>query len=72
MQYHWVVMFDENTQMFEVDWDTTTAVLFEADGVAYDTATGHWVLNDEQMNTRYKELSNQLGNQLYYFAQRAN
>lgn len=67
MQYHWVVMYDENTQTFDVDWDTTTAVLFEADGVAYDPEVGHWVLNDEQMTMTYDELSTRLGNQLYYF-----
>ena len=33
MQYHWVVMYDQETGTFEIDWEMTSQVL---DGVVFD------------------------------------
>lgn len=67
MQYHWVVMYDQETGTFEIDWDMTNGVL---DGVVYDPAQAwsehNWSDADESPETEklYETLSIHLENSL--------
>lgn len=46
-QYHWVVMFDENTNKFSIDVDSTIAMIEDVYGCINDQETGHWRTLDE-------------------------
>lgn len=41
-QYHYVVMFDEESGRFEIDWDSTLERLEEDRGTIWDTVTHDW------------------------------
>ena len=58
MQYHYVVMYDEDTDKFEIDVDTTMT-LFE-NGVAFDPTHQVWHLNDELMEADYLDYEQML------------
>jgi len=62
MQYHYVVMYDENTDEFSIDVDTTVA-LFQ-DGVAFDPTYQVWHLNDELMEADYVDYEEMLSEKL--------
>ena len=66
MQYHWVVMYDQETGTFEIDWDMTYGVLLDDSGVAFDPAYQQWVHfdSDDKMNQTYETLSIHLENSL--------
>jgi len=63
MQYHFVVMYDEETDRFDVDVDTTMT-LFEAQGVAFDPNHQEWHLNDELMEADYSDYEDLLAEKL--------
>jgi hypothetical protein len=62
MQYHYVVMYDENTDEFSIDVDTTMT-LFE-NGVAFDPTHQEWHLNDELMEADYVDYEQMLSEKL--------
>lgn len=59
MQYHFVVFYDEDTDKFEIDIDTTM-VKFENEGVAFDSNHQVWHLNDELMEADYVDYQEML------------
>jgi len=62
MQYHYVVFYDEDTDKFEIDVDTTMT-LFE-NGVAFDPNHNVWHLNDELMEADYLDYQQMLSEEL--------
>ena len=62
MQYHFVVMYDENTDTFEIDVDTANAVFFE--GPAFDSDTQSWYGLDELMEADYVDYEEMLAQKL--------
>jgi len=62
MQYHYVVFYDEDTDKFEIDIDTTMT-LFE-NGVAFDPNHNVWHLNDELMEADYLDYEQMLAEEL--------
>jgi len=62
MQYHYVVLYDEDTDKFEIDVDTTFT-LFQ-DGVAFDLTHQEWHLNDELMEADYLDYGQMLHDKL--------
>ena len=62
MQYHYVVFYDEDTDKFEIDIDTTMT-LFEK-GVAFDPNHHVWHLNDELMEADYLDYQQMLSEEL--------
>jgi len=46
MQYRFVVMYDEDTDKFVFDSDTTDA--FELDRLAFDSQTDKWIRFDDE------------------------
>ena len=62
MQYHYVIMYDENTDEFSIDVDTTMT-LFE-NGVALDPTHQVWHLNDELMEADYLDYGQMLHEKL--------
>ena len=62
MQYHYVVFYDEDTDKFEIDIDTTMT-LFE-NGVAFDPTHQEWHLNDELMEADYLDYEQMLSEEL--------
>ena len=62
MQYHYVVLYDEDTDKFEIDVDTTFT-LFQ-DGVAFDLSHQEWHLNDELMEADYLDYGQMLHDKL--------
>jgi hypothetical protein len=65
MQYHYVVLYDEDTDKFEIDVDTTRT-LFEAQGVAFDPNRQEWRWNDEQMEIDYLDYEQMLSDKLSF------
>ena len=63
MQYHFVVMYDEDTDKFDIDVDTTRT-LFESQGVAFDPNTQVWHWNDELMEADYVDYEEMLAEKL--------
>jgi hypothetical protein len=62
MQYHYVVLYHEDTDKFEIDVDTTFT-LFQ-DGVAFDLTHQEWHLNDELMEADYLDYGQMLHDKL--------
>jgi len=62
MQYHYVVMYDEDTDKFEIDVDTTMAKFDNF--VAFDTDTQEWVDFDELMEADYVDYEQMLHEKL--------
>jgi hypothetical protein len=42
-QYHYVVVFDEKTNRFSIEWDTTSVLMEEGEGTIFDTDEQDWV-----------------------------
>ena len=42
-QYHYVVVFDEKTNRFSIEWDTTSVLMEEGEGTIFDTDEQGWV-----------------------------
>jgi len=63
MQYHYVVLYDEDTDKFEIDVDTTRT-LFESQGVAFDPNHQVWHWNDELMEADYLDYEQMLSDKL--------
>lgn len=61
MQYHWVVMYDQETGTFEIDWDMTYQVL---DGVVFEPAENDWTMPYDHDDGIYDTLSIHLENNL--------
>jgi hypothetical protein len=62
MQYHYVVCYDEDTDTFEIDIDTTMAKF--DDFVAFDVANQEWVDLDELMEADYSDYEDMLAEKL--------
>jgi len=62
MQYHYVVMYDENTDKFEIDVDTSNTVFFE--GPAFNPDTQTWYGLDELMEADYLDYEQMLSEKL--------
>jgi hypothetical protein len=62
MQYHYVVLYDENTDKFEIDVDTSNAVFFE--GTAFNPDTQTWYGLDELMEADYLDYEQMLSEKL--------
>jgi hypothetical protein len=56
-QYHYVVMYDNETKEFSIDIDTRIAVM--PDGAVFDTETQGWLVDDED-NDDYLEVEDTL------------
>jgi hypothetical protein len=41
-QHHYVVVFDEKTNRFSIEWDTTQLMLEESNGTVFDTEEQAW------------------------------
>jgi hypothetical protein len=62
MQYHYVVIYDEDTDKLEIDVDSTIH-LFEL-GVAFDPHNQEWHENDELMEADYLDYEQMLSEKL--------
>lgn len=62
-QYHYVVVYDENTNSFSIEWDTTQMLLEEDSGTVWDTDTQEWSggFADDLYNVLSDRLSKILG-----------
>lgn len=57
-QYHYVVMYDNESNSFSIEWDTTQIMLEENQGTIFDTDTQEWEAGyDDEM---YDEIANKL------------
>lgn len=61
MQYHWVVMYDQETGTFDIDWDMTYQVL---DGVVFEPEENEWTMPYDHEDGIYDTLSIHLENSL--------
>ena len=61
-QYHYVVMFDEDTKEWSIEWDTTDIMLEQVEGTIFDKDTTEWTTCQEDENTEnaYRETSDVL------------
>ena len=41
-QYHYVVVFDDYSNEFSIEWDTTQLMMEEVDGTIYNQTEGEW------------------------------
>lgn len=62
MQYHFVVMYDEQEDRFDIDVDTANAVFFE--GPAFNPDTQTWYGLDELMEADYSDYEDLLAEKL--------
>lgn len=62
MQYHYVVVYDDKTNQFSVDVDTTMSVFSE--GEAFDPETQEWHNLDELMEADYVDYEELLAEKL--------
>lgn len=58
-QYHYVVMFDEDTKEWSIEWDTTDIMLEQVEGTIFDTKTTEWTpsSDDEDTQDKYRDNS---------------
>ena len=63
MQYHFVVLYDEETDRFEIDVDTTRTK-FDSEGIAFDPHTQVWHWADELMEADYADYEEMLAERL--------
>lgn len=65
-QFHYVVMYDEGTKEFYIDWDVTDVNLDSDRGTIFDTKTEEWTAcaEDEQVEERYRDMSDILADAL--------
>lgn len=57
-QYHYVVMYDNESNSFSIEWDTTQIMLEENQGTIFDTDTQEWEAGFG--NEAYEEIANKL------------
>jgi hypothetical protein len=62
MQYHFVVVYDENTDGWDIDIDTAMSVF--TNGVAFDTDSQEWFETDELMQADYEDYESMLAGKL--------
>ena len=58
-QYHYVVMFDTETNEWSIEWDTTDIMLEQVEGTIFDKDTTEWTLSsvDEDTEQDYRDTS---------------
>ena len=58
-QYHYVVMFDEDTKEWSIEWDTTDIMLEQVEGTVFDKDTTEWTMSnvDETTEQDYRDTS---------------
>ena len=58
-QYHYVVMFDEDTKEWSIEWDTTDIMLEQVEGTIFDKDKAEWTTCQEDENTEndYRDTS---------------
>ena len=63
-QFHYVVMFDSETQTWSVDWETGDRVF--AEGEVYDLNIGEWLSprDNLELMDKYEEYGGQVEDQL--------
>ena len=67
MQYHWIVVYDQDTHKFSIDWDSTQIILNEDMGVVFDKETQEWtsIVHDDDFEYQiYYGYSDLLGEAL--------
>lgn len=57
-QYHYVVMYDNESNSFSIEWDTTQIMLEENQGTIFDTDTQEWEAGFS--NDTYEEIAGKL------------
>ena len=64
-QFHYVVMFDEDTNEFSIEWDTTDVMLEQVEGTVFDKDTTEWTTcTDEGVEQNYRDQSDVLADVL--------
>ena len=58
-QYHYVVMFDTETNEWSIEWDTTDIMLEQVEGTVFDKDTTEWTISsvDEDTEQDYRDTS---------------
>ena len=66
-QYHYVVMFDEETGEWSIEWDTTDIMLEQVEGTVFDKDTTEWTPSnvDEDTEQNYRDTSDILADLLH-------
>lgn len=68
-QYHYVVMFDEETGEWSIEWDTTDIMLEQVEGTIFDKDTTEWTPSnaDEETEQNYRDTSDVLADLLHSY-----
>ena len=61
-QYHYIVAYDEDSNAFSIDWDTTSVMLEENSGTIFDKTNHEWEMGFG--NQTYEMVSDKLNNLL--------
>ena len=61
-QYHFVLMFDDETKELSIDWDTTQIALEEDRGTIFDTDTQDWELGFDEAD--YEAIADKVAKKL--------
>ena len=66
-QFHYVVMFDEETGEWSIEWDTTDIMLEQVEGTVFDKDTTEWTMSnvDEDTEQNYRDTSDILADLLH-------
>ena len=66
-QFHYVVMFDEGTGEWSIEWDTTDIMLEQVEGTVFDKDTTEWTMSnvDEDTEQNYRDTSDILADLLH-------
>lgn len=60
-QYHYVVMYDDRTNKFSIEWDTTQLLLEDDNGTVFDTENMNWISSyDEDVKEDYENIADSL------------
>jgi len=61
-QYHYVVMFDEDTKEWSIEWDTTDVMLEQVENTVFHKDTTEWTMSsvDEDTEQDYRDTSDVL------------
>lgn len=62
-QYHYVVVYDEMSNEFSIEWDTTHALMEDGNGTIFDTEEQEWSegFEDDLYNVLSDRLAKILG-----------
>ncbi len=66
-EYHWVVVYDEDSGAFMVDVETTIMNMAESPGLVYNKTSGRWedyLEEGSELEAEYNRLEEILANQL--------